>query len=125
MSISASSGMSWLPAQVVPNTTSRHVWTPPAPAPLPAAATAPVSNAGAALLAGQRTGAEQAFLFGLKIAFSDADRASAARRLLAYATGVSNADLQNDPALGALVALSQSIIARTQPGTGSWFSGAG
>lgn len=109
--------MSWLPAQVVPNTTARHVWTPPAPAKLPAVATTPVSNAGAALLAGQRTGAEQAFLFGLKIAFSESDRSAAARALQRYAAGLNPADLQSDPGLGALVALSRSILARTQPGS--------
>ncbi len=120
--------MSWLPALVVPNTTARHVWTPPAPAPLPAAAVpSSASNAGAALIAGERTSAEQGFLFGLKIAFSDADRAAAAHRLLAYAAGVSNAELQKDQGLGLLVSLAQSIVARTQPGTGtgSWFSGIG
>ena len=104
--------MSWSPAAAAP-AKPRTGWTPP---PVPSVPAVPVAAAGAgdALIQGSRDAAKQAFLFGLKIAFSDADRLSAARAYLNFAQGLSASDLQADPALGSLKALAQSIVARTQ-----------
>ena len=110
--VNAFTHMSWLAPQAAPAKPSTG-WTPPPTQTV--AATAPASpGAGDALIQGSREAAKQAFLFGLKIAFSDADRAAAARAYLSFAQGLSSADLQNDPALGSLKALAQSILARTQ-----------
>jgi hypothetical protein len=114
--------MSWLAPQAAPKTVS--AFTPPA---LPSTPAAPAASAGAgdALIQGSHEAAKQAFLFGLKIAFSDADRQAAARAYLSFAQGLSNADLQADPTLGSLKTLAQSIVARTQYSGSSFLSTVG
>jgi hypothetical protein len=110
--INAVTHMSWLPPQAAP-TAKRTGWTPPTLTGSPAVPAA-TPRAGDALIQGGQDAAKQAFLFGLKIAFSDADRSAAARSYLNFAQGLSNADLQADPTLGSLKTLAQSIVARTQ-----------
>jgi len=75
---------------------------------------ATTSDAGSALRQGSQAAAKYAFLFALKIAFSDSDRLAAARTYLSFTAGLSNSDLQADAALDSLKALAQSIVARTQ-----------
>jgi hypothetical protein len=121
--INATTHMSWLPPEAAPKKNATG-WTPP---PLPAAPAAQPATAGAgdALIQGSHEAAKQAFLFGLKIAFSDDDRQSAARQYLSFAQGLSNADLASDPSLGSLKALAQSIIARTKHTGASFLSAVG
>lgn len=120
--INAVTHMSWLAPEAAPKKVT--TWTPPAP-PSPPAAQAASAGAGNALIQGSHAAAQQAFLFGLKIAFSDADRQAAARAYLSFSQGLSNADLQTDPTLGTLSALAQSIVTRTQYSGASFLSTVG
>jgi hypothetical protein len=108
----AASGMSWLPPQASPVRASTG-WTPPRPPSTPAVS-ATTSDAGSALRQGSQAAAKNAFLFGLKIAFSDSDRLGAARRYLSFSQGLSDSDLRADATLESLKSLAQSIVARTQ-----------
>jgi hypothetical protein len=110
--VNAASGMSWLPPQASPVRPSTG-WTPPRLPSTPAVQST-ASDAGSALRAGSQAAAKNAFLFGLKIAFSDNDRLAAARSYLSFSQGLSDSDLQADSMLGSLKALAQSIVARTQ-----------
>jgi hypothetical protein len=110
--------MSWLGPQASP-APPKTGWVPPAVASNVSTATAP--NAGDSLVQAAADAAKQAFLFSLKIAFSDDDRRAAAQRYLAATNGESTAALQSDPITGSLRALAQSIIARTQYKHGSAF----
>ena len=118
--VNAVTHMSWLPPQASPKKPSTG-WTP---TPLPTAAvTAAPASAGDALAQGSRDAAKQAFLFGLKIAFSDQDRLSSARAFLAYTQSLSYSALQSDPALASLQSLAQSIVSRTQNYSSGYLSG--
>jgi hypothetical protein len=118
--INAVSHMSWLPPQASPVKPATG-WKP---APLPAASAAkPAAGPGEALAKGARDAAKQAFLFGLKISFSDQDRVTAARGFLNYANALSNETLQSDPTLASLQSLAQSIVSRTQSYTATYLSG--
>ena len=111
----ATLGMSFLPAWQVKSVVHK-TWTPPvavAPAPVLLGA-ASANDAVSALVAGSRAAAEQAFLFGLKIALSDADRESSARRYLASTQSMTDAEKQSEAATQALTQLAQSIVSRTK-----------
>jgi hypothetical protein len=111
--------MSWLGPQASP-VRPKTGWVPPA---VTSNVSVPAtSNAGDSLIQAAADAAKQAFLFGLKIAFSDDDRRAVAQRYLAATNGESAAALQSDPITGSLRALAQSIIARTQHERGSAFS---
>jgi hypothetical protein len=104
--------MSWLGHQASPVRPSTG-WTPPATtSSVSATTTAP--SAGDGLVQAAANAAKQAFLFGLKIAFSDEDRRVAAQRYLAATNGTSSAASQSDPIAASLSALAQSIVKRTQ-----------
>jgi hypothetical protein len=118
--VNAATHMSWLPPQASPKKPGTG-WTP-VPLPAVAVTTAPAS-AGDALAKGNRDAAKQAFLFGLKIAFSDQDRVSSARGFLAFTQSLSYNTLQSDPALAALQSLAQSIVSRTQNHNSTYLSG--
>jgi hypothetical protein len=118
--VNAVTRMSWLPRQASPQRPSTG-WTP---TPLPSApASTATPGAGDALAQGARDAAKQAFLFGLKIAFSDQDRATSARAFLAYTQNLTYNTIQSDPALASLQALAQSVVSRTQNHSSTYLSG--
>jgi hypothetical protein len=117
--LNAVTHMSWLPPQASPLKPATG-WKP---TPLPSAPAAkPSAGAGDALVQGARDAAKQAFLFGLKISFSDQDRLSAARNFLAYTQSLSNDVLQSDLTLASLQQVAQSIVSRTQNYGASYLS---
>jgi hypothetical protein len=115
--------MSFLPAWKVPSVIHK-TWTPPATtttsASLPGASAAS-SSATDPLVQGSRDAAKKAFLFGLKIAFNDADREAMAKQYLASTRDYTAAEKAADPSYQSLSALAQSIVSRTKNNAPSAF----